>query len=280
MRGKTISIYIPDGNPRSFKICELMEGIVRSLFIPRSRLKDFYDKSELKEPGVYFLFGEEDEVGKSRVYIGEADPLITRLKQHNTDKEKDFWKTVICFVSVKRNLNKAHIKFLENYCCEKAKELNRCTIENTTTPTRSTLTESERDFVLNFFDELKILISTLGYPIFEETKKEQKNILVCKGKDAYAEGIYSEDGFVVFKDSKTNLSESKTAGSWVKGMRDKLKEKGILIQKGNVRVFTADHIFNSPSAAAATILARRANGWTEWKNKEGKTLDEKIRRGK
>ena len=90
MRGKTISIYIPDGNPRSFKICELMEGIVRSLFIPRSRLKDFYDKSELKEPGVYFLFGEEDEVGKSRVYIGEADPLITRLKQHNTNKYKNF----------------------------------------------------------------------------------------------------------------------------------------------------------------------------------------------
>ncbi|NBX51527.1 DUF4357 domain-containing protein, partial [bacterium] len=30
--------------------------------------------------------------------------------------------------------------------------------------------------------------------------------------------------------------------------------------------------FSSPSAAAAIVLARSANGWTEWKTKEGSTL--------
>jgi hypothetical protein len=39
-------------------------------------------------------------------------------------------------------------------------------------------------------------------------------------------------------------------------------------------VFQQDYIFNSPSAAAATILGRSANGWTSWKDKNGKTLDE------
>ena len=32
--------------------------------------------------------------------------------------------------------------------------------------------------------------------------------------------------------------------------------------------------FSSPSAAAAVVLARRANGWIEWKYKDGRTLDE------
>jgi len=38
-------------------------------------------------------------------------------------------------------------------------------------------------------------------------------------------------------------------------------------------VFQTDHIFNSPSAAAGAILARKANGWREWKDKAGATLD-------
>ena len=29
----------------------------------------------------------------------------------------------------------------------------------------------------------------------------------------------------------------------------------------------------SPSAAAGAVLARRANGWTEWKDESGNTLD-------
>ena len=57
-------------------------------------------------------------------------------------------------------------------------------------------------------------------------------------------------------------------------MRRKLIENDILIQKDNIYTFTTDHIFSSPSAAAAVVLARRANGWIEWKYKDGKTLDQ------
>jgi len=276
MRGRTISIYLPDGNARSVKICDIKDSIVKAIFIPRPKLKDVYQRSELKDPGIYFLIGDIDEVGKPEIYIGEAEELLFRLKQHN--KNKDFWKVVICFTSEKKNLNKAHIKYLENYCCEKAKEINKCVLLNGNTPTRSSLTESDEDFVLGFYEDLKILISTLGYPIFEQTKKEQKNIVICKGKDAYAKGEFTEDGLTIFKGSKANLIESKTAGKWVEGMREKLKDKGILKQEGSVLVFNEDYQFNSPSAAAAVVLARRANGWIEWKDKSKKTLDEKYRK--
>ena len=36
--------------------------------------------------------------------------------------------------------------------------------------------------------------------------------------------------------------------------------------------------FSSPSAAASFVLGTSANGWMEWKDKSGRTLDELFRR--
>jgi len=275
-RGRTISIYIPDANPRSIKICDIKDSIVKAIFIPRNKLAEASKRKELQDPGIYFLIGEKNGLGKPKIYIGEAEVLLTRIKQHN--QSKDFWNSVICFVSEKKNINKAHIKYLENHACNEAKRINKCELENNTNPTQSSLTEQDEDFVLSFFDDLKLLIATLGFPIFEESKKEVSNIFYCKGKDAFAEGEYTADGFVVFRGSKANLNETETAGSWVIGMRKKLIEKNILKQENNVYVFTEDYTFSSPSASAAVVLARKANGWIEWKDKDGKTMDEKIRK--
>ena len=275
MRGKTISIYIPDGDARSLKICDLKNSIVKSIFVPRNKLKDANNISELQDPGIYFLFGEDEISGKIKVYIVEADPILKRFKQHN--KSKEFWTKAICFMSEKKNLNKAHIKFLENYCCNKLTNSSKCILSNSTNPTRSTITASDKDFVLSFFDDLKILISALGFPIFDQVKEVSKNILICKGKDAVAKGVYSPDGLTVLKGSKCNLTESPTAGAWVINMRQKLKDSNVLKKSGKVYEFIEDYMFNSPSAAAVTVLARRANGWTEWKDSKGNTLDKRVR---
>ena len=49
-------------------------------------------------------------------------------------------------------------------------------------------------------------------------------------------------------------------------------EIGKLKEEGEFLVFTDDYEFNSPSAAAAVILARSASGPLEWKNTDGKKL--------
>jgi hypothetical protein len=275
-RGRTISIYLPDGNARGVKICDIKDSIVKAFYIPRAKIQDIYKRDDLSEPGIYFLFSEPDEIGQFTLYIGEAENIVTRLKQHNANK--DFWNICVCFVSEKKNLNKAHIKFLENYCCDEAKKINKVVLDNSSTPTKSHLTDQDKDFILSFFDDLKLILSTLGYPIFEESRKDKKNLWFCKGKDAKATGEYSEEGLTVFKGSKANLTETPTAGTWIIGTRDKLKNKGILVKEGNVLIFKEDFTFSSLSTAAAVVLARRANGWTEWKDKNGKTIDEKFRK--
>ncbi len=272
MQGRTISIFIPDGNARSVKICDIQDSIVKAVFIPRNKLEEVSGRKEIQDPGVYFLIGADDEAGRPTIYIGEAENLLVRLKQHNATK--DFWSSAICFISDKRNLNKAHIKYLESYCCNQAKKINRCKLENSTTPTQSSLTESDIAFVMSFFYDLKVLISTLGYPVFEETRREERCLFVCEGKDAQAEGEYTVDGFVVFKGSKANLIEATTASDWIKNTRAGLIKEGVLQQEGKVYTFLENYNFNSPSAAAAIVLARNANGWIEWKYDDGKTLNE------
>jgi hypothetical protein len=122
-------------------------------------------------------------------------------------------------------------------------------------------------------------VATLGHPIFDQIRKPQKkDILYCKGKEAKAEGEYTEDGMIVFAGSTANKEEARSAGVYVKKWREQLIKDGDLIDKDNVFEFSENHIFQSPSTAAAVILGRNANGWIEWKYKDGKTLKEVKRK--
>jgi len=276
--GKTIQIYLPDGNPRSVKIVEITTSIAKGIFIPRSKLNNIEDRKELDSVGIYFLFGENDDLGKPTVYIGEAENLIKRLKQHNSSK--DFWNTAIAFFSEKNNLNKAHVKYLENYCCMMANRVNRCNLENSVNPTKSNITEADENFVLSLFEDINVLLGTLGYPIFEGVIKEANNKqYICQRRNANAKGEYNEDGFVIFKGSKANLEATSSCPEGIKRFRQSLIDKKVLSKEGGSYIFNEDFMFNSPSTAAAVVIGASSNGWIEWKNSEGKTLGDIERKG-
>jgi len=276
--GKTIQIYIPDGSPRGIRIAEITSRTVQAILIPRSNLEDAFARDELNSVGVYFLIGNPQEEVKPLLYVGEAEDCLTRLKQHN--KAKDFWNVALVIVSKTRYFTKTHVKFLEWYCLSEAAKAGRYRLENSSVPSQPYVPEPVQVDLLDNFETVKILVSTLGCPIFDEIKKPvKKDILTCKGRDAHAEGEYSEEGFVVFIDSRSNIEESKTASAWIHNLREKLIEEQVLLQDGNTYRFTRDYIFASPTAAAVTVLGRNANGWTEWKYEDGRTLDEVVRQG-
>lgn len=277
-RPQTIQIFLPDGNPTSIKIADLTNRLMVAILIPRSKLLDSGVRPEIKKYGIYFLFGINEDKAKPIAYIGETDDCFERLKSHNRNKE--FWNYAIAITSKSDVFTKSHVKYLEHVCVKIAKEIGRYDLENLTTPTREHISESMEADLLDNFETIKVLLSTLGFPIFEEIRKSkitEKEILTCKGKNANAQGELTDDGFVVFKGSKANIEETKTAGNWVIGTRKKLIDDNILISENGVYVFSEDFIFGSPSSAAASVLGRRANGWIEWKNNEGKTIDEIYR---
>jgi predicted GIY-YIG superfamily endonuclease len=271
--GKTIQIYLPDGNPRSVKVAEFTSRTIQAIQIPRSKLEYALTRKELENVGVYFLIGNENEESKPLLYIGETEDCKSRIKEHNA--KKDFWNHAVMIISKTQYFTKTHVKWLEWYCHELSSRSGRFKVDNSNNPSKPYISESMEADLLDNFETISILVSSLGFPIFDQiSKPKSPEILICKGKDALAEGEYSEDGLIVFKNSLCNLQESKTAGSWVSGMRQKLIEENILVKDNETYKFVEDHVFSSPSAAAAVVLARRANGWIEWKYKNGKTLDE------
>ena len=276
--GKTIQIFLPDGNPRSIRIAEITSRTVQAVLIPRSKLEDATQRDELSNVGVYFLVGSSEEDAKPLLYVGEAEDCAVRLKQHN--KSKDFWNVALAVVSKTKYFTKSHIKFLEWYCHEEAREAGRYRLENSAVPSRPYVPEAVEADLHDNLETIRILVATLGYPLFDRIQKPQKkDILICKGKDAFAEGEYSEDGLIVFAGATANLQEVKSAGPYVTNMRAKLVADGVLQANGPAYQFTTNHVFSTPSAAAAAVLGRRANGWMEWKYKDGRTLDEVKRQG-
>jgi len=84
----------------------------------------------------------------------------------------------------------------------------------------------------------------------------------------------TSDGFVVFKNSKAAATIVNSMTPNYITYRQKLIDEGVLVDKGEYFEFSDDFIFSSPSTAAVMVMGRNANGLTEWKNKNGKTLKE------
>ncbi len=264
-RAKTIQIYLPEGNPRGIKIADITSRNVTVLQFPRANIEAALGRQEMQKPGVYFLVGQDEEADSPIVYIGEAEDCANRLKQHNSTK--DFWTHALVVNSKTESFTKAHVRYLEWFCCEKAKEINRFKLENSNSPKKPYIQEPAEADLLDCFDTLSVLVSTLGYPFFDEiVKVNNKKLFHCDGKDASAKGAFSEDGMVVFKGSLARKESVKTAQNWIVNQRKRLVDQGILVEKDEVFYeFSSDHTFASPSAAAGIVLGRSANGWIEWK---------------
>ncbi|MCY1463705.1 hypothetical protein D9M71_816380 [compost metagenome] len=68
----------------------------------------------------------------------------------------------------------------------------------------------------------------------------------------------------MLKDSAASGQWTSTAHSYQTLFTRLVNEGVIALQPGGLRVFVDDYVFKSPSAAAAVVLGRNANGRTEW----------------
>lgn len=273
-----------DGDPNGRMSCELSNWSGKAYKIPRINVKECTDRNDLGSTGVYLLFGK-DEDENDQVYIGEAESILKRLNQHIA--QKDFWHETIVFISKDDNLNKAHIKYLENRLYDIAKKANQYKIENSVIPTQSSISESDRAEMEEFIENVKTLVNTLGHKVFQEKRPpifkpvslpgieipdSQPIFYINAVRGANAQGQPTSDGFLVFKGSKASPSTVASISPSFSVRRQSLINKGILQLTGETYEFTEDHTFSSPSTAAVMVMGRNANGPLEWRLTDGRTL--------
>jgi len=273
---KTLQIFLPEGTPAGIQVAELTTRIVQAIAVPRTRLKEFYERPESKHVGIYFLFGGEDDSTKPLAYIGQTEDLKQRLKSH--DAKKEFWSTAVILISRTHSFTQAHIKWLEWHSIAQAKQANRFKLENGNDASEPHVTEAIQADLHEIFETGALLLQSLRYPIFEPLLSgvsKKQDLWHLTGTDAKATGTFTTAGIVVHKGSKCRKQLTPSIkNSHYDRKRQRLLEDGILQLDGKSYVFTEDYAFQSPSGAAACVLARNSNGWTEWKNNKGKNLKE------
>ncbi len=282
MTSATIKLYLPHGDAKRLRVGEVSNWTGKALAAPRTELDDLLAREELEKAGVYFLLGVDPEKDRPLAYVGEAEVIRDRLRQH---KPKEFWSSVIVFVSKDENLTKAHVRYLENRLLQEAAKVGRYALENTNS-SNPKLPESDRDDMEVYLSRIRQVLPVLGSDLMtpiggSEIPGKAREFLFCKVKGAEARGRRTEAGFVVLQGSTAVLMtrpSAETRHSWLVALREKLTQDGTLTEQGDFYTFTRDTEFSSPSAAAGVISGGGANGLQVWKNEKGSPLKE-IERG-
>lgn len=267
MRGKPIRQFLIDGIADGRWVTELSNWTGKAYKIPRTLVSQCSDRKDLNNTGVYFLFGINDETDQPQVYIGEAENIFTRLKQHLA--EKDFWTECIAFISKDNNLNKAHIKYLEHHLYQSAKANRQYEVLNSTVPTESSISEMEQAEMEEFLDNMRLILGVLGHTVLEPAVRKSPHANEPVYLLQKAKGRPTPNGFAILKGSVIAPTTVPSLAHTTVYKRNQLINSGIVDTDWR---FTQDWVATSPSLAAAIVCGYSINGRTAWKTAKGQTL--------
>ncbi|WP_232607200.1 GIY-YIG nuclease family protein [Gardnerella vaginalis] len=254
--------------------------------IPRIYLDKCKDREQLKQSGVYFLFGKNN-FDEDAVYIGQAgirkngEGVLFRVAEHL--KDDFYFNEAVMFTTSGNSWGPTEISYLENKFTNLAIDTNRYKVQNGNDPNPGNVTEEKEAELEIYVEQFKIMLGVLGYRIFvplvktpesvveehddelilglsRKIKRSQRNI------EAYCKR--TNEGFVVLAGSQIEETDSGSIPDVIKELRERCKQNNE-IKDG---VLTRNYLFKSPSYAASFVLGMTTNGKVDWKTEDGTSL--------
>ena len=278
-KGRSLELFFIDGKPDAMLTAEVFNWTGHVLMTPRTQISEALKRKEARHTGIYLLFGERN--GSPLLYIGEGEDISDRIRNH--DSRKDWWNIAILITSSANNLNKAHVKYLESRLIEEARAVGKIALENGTVPGRPGLSEAAQANMEAFIEYVLMVLPALQIDSFlKNTRPATHNINhldsssnaplfeLHTAKHGISATAKLENGeFVVQAGSNARRSWEgvRTQGTPYGQLHTELVRMGVLVEQGLQRVFKENYAFKSPSAAAAVVNGRPANGTVEWKVK-------------
>lgn len=271
---KLETIYY-NGQPDGIRSIRRHLSTITTYVIPRPLLSEAKKISAITRPGIYYLINENDENKIAHIYIGQTRNGIARLDDHN--RSKDFWNKAIMFLADNKTFSLDMISGLEEYAILKAHESKRYKVENSVSP-KYEIDEYDLPSIEEVYDEIQFIMATLGYKMDDAKQyNDNREIFHTTRNGILAYGVYMGDKFQVLEGSQINLAKSATLEKYNK-QRAELQANGDIVMQNGSNILKITLEFNTPSGASDFILGGSTNGWVEWKNTNGKTLDEIFRK--
>ena len=255
--------------------------------------------------GVYLLVEKRED--NYWVYVGETENMMQRILHHH--QHKSSWSEA--YLLFHRWLNKAHIKFLESvlYTKLKIQEINKnyiipFEITNKETPKQSEISYLEQTKLLDFVEEIRIMLNVFQRPFFKEERSEvrddkeihfKENIYKDLPKnESLQDKIFSEhqypsfsyewafleidwNQFKLLKNSKIRLMNDDFQFDGIKQkMIDEWELK--LAKNGKEYVLQKDLYFSSPTIALQFVLSVSCNWWEMWLSDDWISLGQSIKK--
>ena len=289
-RSKNINMFLMDGEVTGKIKCTLSNWTGVIYKIPRIQLADLKSRDEMKQSGIYFLFGRDEDKQKDVTYIGQAttrkngEGVLLRVQEHTRDNHADYFNDVLILTTQNNSFGPTEISYLENKFTQLAKESGRFIVKNGNEPNSGNVTEEKQSELDEIVENTLMIVGTLGYRVFvpmtkkteQETADNPSTYLYLKRKTKKSNKVIkatcerTAEGFVVLKGSQVEMIDSPTLPASLQELRQRLIESGV-IRDG---VLQEAQLFSSPSYAAAFLLGMPTNGRNDWKDKDGRTLKE------
>ena len=284
---KSINLFLIDDDPTGKIKCTLQNWTGVAYKIPRNQLENNKDwksqiSNHLKQTGVYFLLGNDEDTGEPIIYIGQAsirkngEGIIRRLLEHSKNEKETYykhWNEAIVLTTQNDVLGATEISYLENKFTNLAKEAGRYKVFNGNEPNQGNITEEKESEMEEFIKLSKMIVGVLGHKVFEspvditepETVKEiyESPEFTFNGKYK-AKGIITNEGFVVLKGSEISKTIQKSCPPATIKMRQQYSNKI------DNYILAVDIPFNSASAAAKFVGGSSLSGNVCWVTADGK----------
>lgn len=272
---KKLEMIYHNGQPDGIRSIRRSLSTMTTYVIPRPLLSEAKNISGINRPGIYYLINEDDGNKIVQLYIGQTRNGITRLDDHN--RSKDFWNKAIMFLAESKTFTLDMISGLEKFAIIKAQESKRYKVENNIVP-KYEIDEYDLAAVEEIYEEIQFIMATQGYKMNDaKSTLNEADILHTTRNGITAFGIYDSEKFDVLEGSQINIDKPAHLQKYNRQREELISQQSIVNVDGKyILKVTLD--FKTPSGASDFVLGGSTNGWVEWKNKDGKTLDELYRK--
>lgn len=287
--GTTISYYMLGGKTRGCIRCTRKVWSIICYKIPRAVAGACNDMADLRKSGIYFLLGYDDN-DEPTVYVGQGARrqnqfgVLSRMLEPHSGTMIDGWTEGVVLISKSDELGATELCYLEHSFHRLVSDAKRARLLNGQSPVRGNLSEEEESDMLEYIEQAKVMLRALGYNFLvpvesssgkgdapEGNETDSSPLYLYAAGEIKATGLYTADGFVVFKDSVVKPDIVKSCPKSIRALREKYRDS---IRDNKL---VENLVFNSPSAAAGFIIGGSINGWDNWKSAAGKTLKETER---